>query len=70
MWGLPGLFTGEHSFKFEPCAAAPGTTTFVQSEAFSGVLSFLVAPSTNLGKQIHTRFDGLNSDIKARAESL
>jgi hypothetical protein len=70
LWGLPGLFTGEHQFRFEPSARTPGGTTFVQAEEFSGLLSFMIAEGTRFWKSTKAGFDGFNADLKARCESV
>lgn len=70
MWGIPGLFSGEHSFRFEPSRTTPGATTFVQAEEFSGILSFLIADGTKFAKTTKAGFEGFNADLKARVESL
>jgi hypothetical protein len=70
LWGIPGLFTGEHCFRFEPSKITPGGTTFVQSEKFSGVLSFLIAEGTAFAKQTREGFEGFNGDLKKKCESM
>jgi len=69
VWGIPGLFTGEHQFRFEPSKKTPGGTTFVQAERFSGILLFLIADGTKFSKTTKAGFEGFNADLKARCES-
>lgn len=40
MWdgALPYVFTGQHSFRFEPSKESPGATNFIQHEEFFGPL--------------------------------
>jgi hypothetical protein len=70
LWGIPGLFTGEHTFRFENSKTTPGGTTMVQSEKFSGVLSFLVADGTGFAKTTREGFEGFNADLKKWVEGL
>jgi hypothetical protein len=58
---LPGVFTGRHTFRFEP--AGPGRTRLVQEEGFSGILvPFFGLDATREG------FTSMNSALKSRAE--
>ncbi|POR35748.1 Uncharacterized protein TPAR_04062 [Tolypocladium paradoxum] len=66
--GIPGLFTGEHMFVFEPSVATPGGTTFMQAEAFSGVLPALKPQGAELWKSIEKDFVGFNEDLKKKCE--
>jgi hypothetical protein len=70
LWGVPGLFTGEHQFRFGPSARTPGATTLVQAETFSGVLAFLIAEGTGFWTKTKEGFEGFNADLKARCESV
>ena len=72
MWlgSLPFIFSGEHSFKFQPSANAPGHTTLVQQEVFTGVLSFLEGSSWSEGKKTKARFEQFNQELKERVEGL
>jgi hypothetical protein len=70
LWGVSGLFTGEHSFRFEPSKETPGSTTFVHSEKFSGILSFMIAPGTSFANKTVKGFEDFNKDLKANVESL
>ncbi|KAI1347301.1 hypothetical protein F5Y01DRAFT_318846 [Xylaria sp. FL0043] len=65
--GLPGLMNGEHSFRFEESKITPGSTTFVNSEAFTGILSKLSGGSK---KSSSSGFEKFNESLKQRAESL
>lgn len=67
--GLPGVFTGEHIFVFEPSKTAPRGTTFVQAESFSGVLALLKPEGAELWKSIKKDFEGFNEDLKKKCES-
>jgi hypothetical protein len=69
LWGIPGLFTGEHQFRFEPSKITPGGTTFVQAEKFSGILTFMIAEGTGFWKSTKEGFEGFNEDLKKRCES-
>ncbi|KXT15087.1 hypothetical protein AC579_6448 [Pseudocercospora musae] len=64
---LPYIFTGIHSYQFQPSQANPGNTTFVQAENFTGLLSPLMW--TSMGSSTKAGFEKLNADLKARAES-
>lgn len=59
-----GLFDGEHRFLLEK--NEDGTTTFTQSEKFSGILVKLF--SKNLDTKTLDRFKEMNEKLKARAE--
>lgn len=65
-----GLIGGIRSFRFEPSETTPGSTTFIQSEEVSGILSFIMNPSLPGGKKIRSQFEGFNKDLKVRTESL
>ena len=64
-----GVVAGLHTFEFEPSRSIPGGTTFIQKEEYTGLLSFLMAPSL-AGKKIMGQFDKFNVDLKTRVESL
>ncbi|KAI9753351.1 MAG: hypothetical protein M4579_005209 [Chaenotheca gracillima] len=64
---IPGLFYGDHSFRFEP-GPTPGTTTLTHSEEFSGPLTFLMKIIPQGTKQ-KEGFEGFNDDLKRRVES-
>ncbi|KAI1190783.1 hypothetical protein F5B17DRAFT_427259 [Nemania serpens] len=75
----PGLLLAEHSFLFEPSKTTPGHTTFVNSEEFSGVLTYLTYLTYLTGKpqggdssssSSSPGFEMFNQSLKARAESL
>lgn len=63
------MIAGLHTFEFGSSAAIPGGTTFVQSEEYSGLLSFLMTPSL-LGKKIKGQFEEFNADLKKRVENM
>jgi hypothetical protein len=73
--GLPlGIFSGDHSFHFEPSSETQGGTTFVQQEQFTGLLSFLMgegllARSVGAAEKTKRGFEGYNKDLKAWCES-
>lgn len=62
------MFSGEHAFKFQPSATTQGHTTLVQEEVFTGLLSFLVAPTWSMGKQTQAGFEGFNRELKMKVE--
>lgn len=62
--GFKGLFDGEHSFKL--VRNTDGTTTFIQSEKFSGILVGLF--SGTLGKT-KRGFEMMNQKLKELAEN-
>lgn len=61
-----GIFDGEH--KFLLTENKDGTTTFKQSENFTGILVPLFAKS--LDKNTSVGFNEMNQKLKERAESL
>lgn len=61
---MPGIFTGEHSFRIE--ATDEGPVRFVQSERFTGVLVPLVLAL--VGKSTRRGFEAMNQALKQRAE--
>ncbi|KAF2995696.1 hypothetical protein E8E13_003417 [Curvularia kusanoi] len=70
---LPFVFTGTHSFRFEPSVEIPGGTLFVQEEVFSGALGPLMgenAVARMLGFREKTRktWEGFNADLKGVCE--
>jgi hypothetical protein len=62
---VPGLFDGEHYFRFEPLAE--GRTRFVHGECFTGLLVRLAKSSLDGGT--HAGFVAMNQALKSRAES-
>jgi hypothetical protein len=70
LWGIPGLFTGVHSFKFEESnhAENPGGTTFSHGEVFSGILSLLIREGSAMHSKTKGGFEGFNRDLKAKCE--
>ena len=40
---MPGLFSGEHFFRFEESQVRQGDTTFVHGERFSGLLGWMAS---------------------------
>lgn len=49
--------------------STPGGTTFVQTEEYSGLLAFAMAPSL-AGRKIVGQFDGFNGNLKKRVEEM
>ncbi|MCJ1404386.1 hypothetical protein MMC11_007611 [Xylographa trunciseda] len=67
---IPGVFHGEHAFRFRPSTTSPGHTNFVHEEEFSGMLSFLIGPSWSEGKKTKAGYEGFNRELKERVEGL
>ncbi|KAF4232527.1 hypothetical protein CNMCM6457_004853 [Aspergillus fumigatiaffinis] len=73
---IPGIFTGEHLFRFEEIPASgqeQNRTRFVQEETFTGLLSFLMgegflARYVGLGEDSRKGYDWFNHDLKAWIE--
>jgi hypothetical protein len=65
---IPYIFSGDHSFHFNPSQITPGHTTFVHAEDFSGMLSFLVGPTWSMGKSTRVNYEKFNAELKARVE--
>ena len=69
-----GIFVGDHSFRCEPSKTAPGRTTFVQEEKFTGILSFLMgegyaANALGFKEKTKKNFESYNRDLKAWCET-
>jgi hypothetical protein len=69
-----GLFSGDHSFHFEPSEITPGGTTFVQNENFSGLIGGIIGENiigNAIGLRAKTKagFEGFNEDFKKWVES-
>jgi hypothetical protein len=60
----PGLFDGEHAFRLE--SADGGSTRFVQSESFSGLLVPLLS---GMLPNVQRGFEAMNAALKGRAEA-
>lgn len=69
LWNIPGLFNGDHYFKFTPSTKTPGGTTFVQGEDFSGILTFLMAEWSSFRASTVKGFEAFNQDLKKRCEN-
>ena len=65
MWGIPGIFTGEHRFQIEP--AGENTVRFVQSERFTGVSVPFVW--SRLEDDTRAGFVTMNEALKRLAEA-
>ncbi|RLL93320.1 hypothetical protein CFD26_101684 [Aspergillus turcosus] len=73
---VPGIFTGEHMFRFEEIPASgqeQSRTRFIHEESFTGLLSFLMgngflASYAGFGENSKKGFDGFNHDLKAWVE--
>ncbi|OAQ98960.1 hypothetical protein LLEC1_00602, partial [Akanthomyces lecanii] len=63
---IPGLFYGDHVFRFEP-GPRPETTLFTQSEEFSGILAFIIK-LIPLGSKQRDGFENFNEDLRRRVE--
>jgi hypothetical protein len=71
---IPLLFTGTHSFYFEPSTSIHGGTKFIQKEVFSGALGFLmgenmVAKQIGFSEKTRKGWEGYNKDLKGWCES-
>ena len=64
-----GLFTGKHEFFFTPSTKTPGGTTAVQTENFTGLLAFLMAPGWSFRRQTLDNWNAFFADLKKEAES-
>lgn len=60
LWGVPGLFVGEHYFLLRPTAHG---TLFTQGEHFHGALLWLFDP-----QELVPAFEAMNVALAARAE--
>jgi hypothetical protein len=70
---LPFVFTGTHSFTFEPSNTIPGGTKFTQEEVFSGALAFImgenvIARQFGFPEKTKRMWEGYNEDLKAWCE--
>lgn len=65
---LPGIFTGDHVFEFQPSKRNPGQTTFLQYEDFTGLLAFTMKPTKESGSKNMLGFLRFNEDVKRQAE--
>ena len=65
MWGIPGIFSGEHYFQIEP--ASDSTVRFVQGEHFSG----LTVPFawSRIADDTRAGFVSMNEALKRLAEA-
>jgi hypothetical protein len=71
---IPLLFTGTHSFYFEPSTSIHGGTKFIQEEVFSGALGFLmggnvVAKQIGLSEKTRKGWEEYNKNLKGWCES-
>lgn len=58
---VPGIFTGEHVFRFEEIPASEqgqSRTRFVHEETFTGLLSFLMGRASSPGMLVWRRIQG------------
>ncbi|KAL2073556.1 hypothetical protein VTL71DRAFT_10882 [Oculimacula yallundae] len=73
---VPGIFSGEHFFRFEDSQVSEGETTFVHGERFSGLLGWMAGTgwvASKLGSQEGIRkgveeIDRFNRDLKGWVE--
>lgn len=63
--GIKGLFDGEHRFRLVD--NGDGTTTFIQSEKFNGLLVGMF--SKKLDTETLAQFNSMNEALKARVEA-
>jgi hypothetical protein len=61
---VPGLFTGEHSFRL--ISQSHGTTLFIHSERFTGILPPLMGGQWY--ERVRQGFESMNQAMKERAE--
>ena len=59
LWGIPGIFTGEHYFLL---VKEEKETRFIQGESFSGLLLLLLWPF--IKKDIRNNFIKMNESLK------
>lgn len=64
--GIKGLFDGEHRFRLVD--NGDGTTTFIQSEKFNGILVGLL--SKKLDTETMDKFKSMNQALKVRVEEV
>lgn len=64
-----GLLSGEHTFHFAPSTKTPNGTTLIQTEIFTGLLSFLFGPNASMGKHTQKQFEALNTSLKKKVEA-
>lgn len=65
---IPLLFSGRHQFQFEQSKTLPGGTTFTQSEAFTGVASFIMNEGWSAREKTAAAWTKFNEDLKKEAE--
>ncbi|KAE8441471.1 hypothetical protein EG329_004927 [Mollisiaceae sp. DMI_Dod_QoI] len=70
---VPGLFKGDHYFRFQPSKSSPGNTTFVHEENFTGALSFLAGENfaakwIGAPDNMRKNFTVFNEDLKKWCE--
>ncbi|KAG4442826.1 hypothetical protein IFR05_001707 [Cadophora sp. M221] len=74
---VPGIFSGEHFFRFEESQVTKGDTTFVHGESFSGLLGWMAGTgwvASKMGSQEGIKkgkeeIDRFNEDLKSWVES-
>lgn len=66
LWGIPGLFTGEHRFQIEPLDES--SVRFVQAEQFHGILAGIVLK--RIGAGTREGFQAMNEALKHRVEAI
>lgn len=64
--GLPGIFDGRH--RFQLVENGNGTTTFIQSEQFSGILVPFLRKKLN--REILPGFEAMNRVLKEKLEAF
>jgi hypothetical protein len=63
---IPGLFDGEHRFEIKD--NGDGTTTFIQSEKFSGILIPFFKEMIHVNSK--QGFENMNAELRTRVEAL
>lgn len=70
LWGLPGIFTGEHAFRFEESKQNIGGTTLVHAEEFWGILPrLLLGDGSKALNDVKASYEKFNGELKARCET-
>jgi hypothetical protein len=63
---IPGLFDGEHRFEIKDNGG--GTTTFIQSEKFSGILIPFFKEMIHVNSK--QGFENMNAELRTRVEAI
>ena len=65
---VPYIFRGDHEWNFKASSQTPGGTTLVQSEQFTGLLSFFMNEGSSSHENTKKGFQGFNEELKRRCE--